>query len=54
MTARLTLCSLCIMSFCIFVISRFGLEGGIWVLIVPVPVHCLLVALLSDVTVEYV
>ena len=27
------------------VISRFGFEGRIWVLIALVPVHCLLVAL---------
>ena len=25
-----------------FVISRLGFEGGVWVLIAPVPVHCLL------------
>ena len=29
--------------FVILVISRFGLEGGIWVLIAPVSGHCLLV-----------
>ena len=27
---------------CFIVISRFGFEGGILVLIVPVPAHCLL------------
>ena len=41
---RLTLCSLCIMPIC-KVNSRFSFEGGIWVLIAPVPVHRLLVAL---------
>ena len=29
--------------FVILVISRFGFEDGIWVLIAPVPGHCLLV-----------
>ena len=29
--------------FVILVISHFGFEGGIWVLIAPVPGHCLLV-----------
>ena len=28
--------------FVILVISRFGFEGRIWVLIAPVPGHCLL------------
>ena len=42
--ARLTLCSLCIMSICNFSYFRFGFEGGIWFLFAPVPVHCLLVA----------
>ena len=34
-------------AFCLFVIlviSRFGFEDSIWVLIAPVPGHCLLVA----------
>ena len=30
--------------FAIIVISRFGFEGWVWFLIVPVPVHCLLVS----------
>ena len=30
-------------SFIILVISRFGFKGGIWVLIAPVPGHCMLV-----------
>ena len=42
--ARLTLCSLCIMSICNLVIPLFGFEGSIWVLIAPVPGHCLLLA----------
>ena len=29
--------------FVILVISRFGFWGGLWVLIAPVPGHCLLV-----------
>ena len=40
---RLSLCSLCILIFVILVISHFGFEGGIWVLIAPVPGHCILV-----------
>ena len=30
--------------FVILVISRFGFEGGIWVLIAPIPSHCILVS----------
>ena len=41
--ARLTLCFLCIMSFCNFSYFPFCFEGRIWVLIAPVPGHCLLV-----------
>ena len=33
--------------FVILVISRFGFEAGIWVLIAPVPGHCLLVTLIE-------
>ena len=41
---RLTICSLCNLTiYAILVISRFGFEGGIWVLIAPVPGHCILV-----------
>ena len=40
----LTLCSPLQCLFVILVISRFGFEGGIWVLIVRVPIYCLLVA----------
>ena len=29
---------------CVFVLSRFGFEGGIWVLVAPVLCHCLCVA----------
>ena len=41
---RLTLCSLCILTtvFVILVISRFGFEGLIWVLIASVPGLCTL------------
>ena len=28
--------------------SRFGFEGGIWVLIAPVPGHCILVTLITS------
>ena len=45
MLTRLTICSICIFTICYLVISRFGFEGGIWGLIVPVPVHCILVTL---------
>ena len=41
---RLPICSPCILTvFVILVISCFGLESRIWVLIAPVPVHCILV-----------
>ena len=40
---RLTICSLCILIFVNLVISRFGFEGGFWVLIALVPGHCILV-----------
>ena len=33
-----------VFSFVILVISCFGFEDGVWLLIAPVPVHCLLVA----------
>ena len=37
----LLVCSHCILSICdINFISRFGFEGGIFLLIAPVPVHC--------------
>ena len=38
---RLTICSLCIMTVCILIISRFGFECGFWILIAPVPDHCI-------------
>ena len=44
---RLTIRSLCIMSV-ISVISHFGFEGGILVLIAPIPVHLLLVTSFCD------
>ena len=40
---RMTIYSLCS---CNFSFSRFGFEGGIWVLIAPVPGHCILVTFL--------
>ena len=43
---RLTICSLCILNICNFCISCFGFERGIWVLIAPVPGHCILVTFL--------
>ena len=36
-------CSLYIWSICRFSFSRFGFEGGVWFLINPGSVHCLLV-----------
>ena len=38
----LTTCSLCLLTICVFVISRFGFEGWIWVLIASVPGLCIL------------
>ena len=38
---RLTICSLCIMTLVILIISRFGLECWIWVLIASVPDICI-------------
>ena len=40
---RLTICSLCIMSICNLSYFPFSFEGGIWVLIAPVPGPCILV-----------
>ena len=46
---RLAVCSHCILSVCILVfLSRFGFEGGVWFLIAPVPVHCLLVTFIPS------
>ena len=42
---RLTICSVCI-----FVISRFGFECGVWVLIAPVPSHSILITFSSSYT----
>ena len=39
---RLTICYLVFCLFVILVICRFGFEGGIWVLIAPVPGHCII------------
>ena len=36
---RLTICSLCILTICNFSYCPFGFEGGISVLIAPVPGH---------------
>ena len=33
---------------CNFSYSRYGFEDGIWVLIAPVPGHCILVTLLAS------
>ena len=41
---RLAVCSHCIVSICNFSYFPFCFEGGVWFLIAPVPVHCLLVA----------
>ena len=43
-TARLTPCSLCMMSICNYSYLPFGFEGKISVLIALVTSHCLLVA----------
>ena len=40
--ARLTICSLCILTICNLVIFRFGFEGWIWVLVAQVPGLCIL------------
>ena len=46
---RLTVCSLCILTICVIsIISRFGFEGGIWVLIALVPGHCIRVTFLIE------
>ena len=37
---RFTLCSLCIVTICILIISKFGFEGGTIVLIALVLDHC--------------
>ena len=39
----MTICSLCILNISNFGYFPFCFEGGIRVLIVPVPVHCILV-----------
>ena len=43
----LTICSLCILTICNFSYFPFGFEGGILLLIVPVPGHCILVTFFS-------
>ena len=44
---RLTTCSLFNLTICNFIYFRLGFEGGIWVLIVPVPGHCIRVAFVN-------
>ena len=39
---RLAVCFFCILTICNIVISRFGFEGWIWVLIASVPDLCIL------------
>ena len=43
----MTICSLCILTFVILVISRFGIEGWISVLIASVPDLCILLTFMS-------
>ena len=43
MLTRLTICTLCIVTNCSLSYFPFGFEGGILVLIAPVPGHCILV-----------
>ena len=52
--AQLTTCSPCKTSFLTLVPSRFGFEGRIWVLIAPVPRHCLLVTFIRLTSVTFV
>ena len=51
---RLTSCSLCILLFVILVISGFGFEGGIWVLIATVPGLCILASFIEGATSSYI
>ena len=48
MPTRLAICTHCILSICISFISHFGLKGGIWLLIAPVPVHCFSITLTQE------
>ena len=43
LSARLVICSHCILSICInfLFIFHFGFKSGIWLLTAPVPVHCI-------------
>ena len=43
---RFTVCSVCVLTYCDFVVSHFGFEGGTLVLIASVPGHCLSFTLL--------
>ena len=40
---RLAVCLHCNLSICNFSFFPFGFESGVWFLIAPVPIHCLLV-----------
>ena len=44
---RLTICSLCILTICNFVIPHFGFEGWIWFLIASVSGLCILFTFLT-------
>ena len=44
---RLTKCSLCILTICNLVASRFAFMGRHWVLIAPAPAHCILVTVIA-------
>ena len=50
--ARLTICSLCILTICNFIFFSFCFHGGILVLIAPVPSHCILVTF-SHISISY-
>ena len=45
---RLTICSLCILTIYNSIISRFGFEGGIWILIAHVPGLCILITFTEE------
>ena len=39
--SQLVICSHCLLSICNFYLfPHFGFESGIWLLIVPFPIHC--------------
>ena len=45
---RLTICYLCILTIYNSIISRFGFEGGIWIMIAPVPGLCILITFTEE------